>query len=161
MNVPRSALLASTFALTLALAPPTRADAVPSPPKDCPPGARGETNHMGPYCGPAECKSNEECNSGQKCVFYPLCVHRWTNHSPRGNSYTAQVKGPCKEGQCDQGDACESKPHCVPSGTPTASSDTKSGKSCAIAPSTRAPDGASMGGLALLVAAMVARRARR
>lgn len=91
------------------------ADAVPPPPASCPPGTVGFTNHVAQGCAPADCTSDASCSSGQVCAQYPLCVRRWVSHSFRGDSYSAEVSGPCDQGKCPAGEGCEDKPHCVPS----------------------------------------------
>ncbi|MBZ0117178.1 MAG: hypothetical protein K8H88_09300, partial [Sandaracinaceae bacterium] len=64
-----------SFAILLLLAPAiARADAVLAPPEDCPDGATGTTGHLGTYCEPAPCRSDNDCETGTHCAPASLCT---------------------------------------------------------------------------------------
>lgn len=109
-------LMGAALLTSLLASAEAAADAVPPPPASCPPGTRGFTNHAVQGCGPAECVDDAACKTGEACAVYPLCVRRSVHESFRGNSYSAEVSGPCNQGKCPDGEACEDKPHCVPKG---------------------------------------------
>lgn len=99
-----------------------RADAVPPPPEDCPPGALGQTGHDGPYCTPSTCDGT--CEEGRTCRSIGLCVV--TEERPCGGMTTpgetctyqhVEALGTCNDqADCTTGGECQIADRCVESG---------------------------------------------
>ncbi|MBX3131257.1 MAG: hypothetical protein KF718_31345 [Polyangiaceae bacterium] len=93
MRQPRKALALVIVTLGLGASSTAHADAVPPPPKSCPPGQVGVTDHGGPRCvlaapkncAPgyrgalggkcvlAPCSSDEQCDDGRRCLLVETC----------------------------------------------------------------------------------------
>ena len=101
-----------------------RADAVPPPPNDCPPGAIGETGHNGPYCMPKACSTDAECTDRlgydkrpRTCAPLAICVETRKEPSASGWSHGTPITrriaheicsedGACRAGSCERGNYC-------------------------------------------------------
>lgn len=101
-----------------------RADAVPPPPSDCPPGAIGETGHNGPYCKPKGCTTDAECTDRlgydkrpRACVPLAICVEErkessrsgWSHGTPITRRFAHEAcddDGRCEVGSCEKGNHC-------------------------------------------------------
>jgi hypothetical protein len=105
--IPFSVLSVLTLGIVLA-----RADLVPPPPTDCPPGTRGATNHAGPHCLPVHCSDQRPCPKGETCALAALCLVERTYANMTGQRTTTVVQGLCRNGQCEQG-TCRREPVCV------------------------------------------------
>lgn len=77
--------------------PSANADAVPPPPRSCPPGQVGVTSHAGPRCVPKAptncpagwygvvggeclvhtCETDDVCGKGKHCREVDVCLHEW------------------------------------------------------------------------------------
>jgi MYXO-CTERM domain-containing protein len=91
-----------------------RTDAVGPPPEKCPPGAEGESDHVGEYCRASVCAADSDCPDGRMCREYPLCVGDYTYESSRGNTRRSVAHGECGAGQqCERG-KCVAARRCVP-----------------------------------------------
>ena len=134
-----------------------RADSVPPPPSDCPPGAIGETGHNGPYCKPKGCTSDAECTDRlgydkrpRACVPLAICVEErkessrsgWSHGTPITRRFAHEAcddDGACKVGSCEKGNHCvvtDDEPpalpatHAPPTGATTAGSTGAPAKGC-------------------------------
>ncbi|MBI4699786.1 MAG: hypothetical protein HY744_01245 [Deltaproteobacteria bacterium] len=98
-----------------------RADALPPPPENCPPGSTGQTGHCGVYCAPRVCSDVSQCQPGEVCQEQPLCIGQL--QGPCGNvppdaapEYIDTVEGychaqaPCVKGQCQKRKVCSPPP---------------------------------------------------
>ena len=101
---PRPAWLAvCSFSLAVLSSYPARADVVGPQPETCPAGSDPSACHGGPYCYPAKCDTDTDCDSGETCAETPLCTEPfdcgggWGGSSPSTN-----VLGPCGAG-CAEG----------------------------------------------------------
>lgn len=101
-----------------------RADAVPPPPTECPPGAIGVTGHNGPYCTPMGCSNDAECGDrmgydkrARTCADVGVCVEERHESSASGWSHGAPITlrvahaacaddGRCQVGTCERGKHC-------------------------------------------------------
>ncbi len=124
-----------------------RADAVPPPPSDCPPGAIGETGHNGPYCTPKACTTDAECTDRRgydarprTCAPLAICVETrkepsasgWSHGTPITRRFAHEVcasDGACPVGSCERGHYCVLATDAAPerpatSAPPTASTPT-------------------------------------
>jgi hypothetical protein len=109
----RHACLGALFAATLCWSGGVRADAVPPPPRDCPPGTLGQTDHYGPHCAPADCQTDADCQ-GKSCRAYALCVFDRVFESPRGDTHRREAKGACNAGQrCPLDSPCRPGNYCL------------------------------------------------
>lgn len=106
------------FTTALLAAPPARADVVPEPPIDCLDGTVGETCHGGPYCAPATCATDADCDAGEVCKDTDLCTATIDCGGIDGPAPTTEVTASCGEA-CPAGDTCSLLKVCV-----TASSGT-------------------------------------
>lgn len=109
-----------------------RADAVPSPPADCPSGAIGATSHYGTHCRPDGCTSDEDCGSdvfgsrpaGRTCRPAAFCVRSEVREHPRGNTSRELFIGPCAaDGSCAEGE-CRRQSYCLDGAATSAGSAT-------------------------------------
>ena len=114
---------------------PALADAVPSPPENCPPGSYGETSHSGQWCQPSTCKTDDDCKSLDNhwarkksgphvCRSQPLCIlHTKVRPGGRGgfrnpNPIDREVaQSDCNKG-CTGVATCERVKRCVVTNTP-------------------------------------------
>ncbi|MBL8606912.1 MAG: hypothetical protein JNL38_06310 [Myxococcales bacterium] len=111
-----------------------RADDVPPPPTDCPPGSVGRTGHEGEACVATTCATDGECTGGKRCLEQALCVKVQTGVAgqfgrPFSRSVASRVCEPGKT-QCLDGATCERAKRCV---DPAKRAD---GPSTAAAPTT-------------------------
>jgi hypothetical protein len=112
MSMHQRILGAALVAAALGAGASARADAVPPPPAECPAGTRGETDHYGPHCTPADCQTDADC-PGQRCQPYALCVFDRVFESPRGNTHRREAKGACNAGQkCPLDSPCRPGNYC-------------------------------------------------
>jgi MYXO-CTERM domain-containing protein len=165
----RPAIVPAIAALLLALfaAHDSRADAVDGPPSSCPPGARGESSHNGPWCQPTTCKADTDCGkstsswSKNVCHEQPLCVETRSEGSRSGWSFGTPITREIAHGVCDSSGACPSPASCqtakrcieVKTILPT-------GKCAVSTPGAPSGEDATALGL-LLIAAMAVFRRRR
>lgn len=119
-----TAVLAAGVAL-FGLCDAALADAVPSPPTDCPPGSRGMTSHHGTWCEPTVCETDLDCDKlatfwdrdiKKVCREQPLCVSTRTDSGfplgkPAERSIAGGVCGP--ETACVSPATCQSAKRCV------------------------------------------------
>ena len=129
------AAIASVVALLGAI-PPAGADAVMPHRTACPTGSRGDVSHTGPWCMPATCQADADCDNffdsdrtdsnvkppkeAMACVEYPLCV-RVETVTQRGGWAGGQtfnksiVDGACDaHGGCPGKGSCSRAKHCIP-----------------------------------------------
>ncbi|EYF08809.1 hypothetical protein [Chondromyces apiculatus] len=184
---PRSSLLLHacvTGALALSTAlfvTAARADAVPPPPEDCPPGALGVTGHLGEHCAPTTCAVDSDCEKvaarsfSRKspplaCREQGLCVERRKVDVPpfrHGGAKEVELQIAARAcggaESCAAPAACEVVKRCVPAeaaagstaaGTPAA----MKGCGCGVAPGG---EGAAAIAAGSLVAAWAVRRRGR
>ena len=135
MHPRRAPVLALTLGLaTLFAASSVHADAVMSPPADCPPGAVGATSHNGPWCRPTTCTSDADCVGvdrrfdGQAparvCREQPLCIETRSEPSHSGWSHGKPFERIFAHGVCPAGTtctapaSCETAKRCVVPATP-------------------------------------------
>jgi MYXO-CTERM domain-containing protein len=101
-----------------------RADSVPPPPTDCPPGAIGQTGHNGPFCTPKACASDAECTArtgndtrARTCAQLAICVETrkepnasgWSHGTPITRRFAHEAcasDGACALGSCERGRFC-------------------------------------------------------
>lgn len=152
------------------------ADAVPSPPKNCPRGATGETSHTGQWCAPHACQSDADCKDiwggagyvAGRCERTSLCVGRTMipNHrrlpEPDGavlmHERTYAVSA-CSGGGTCEGDAkCETAQRCVLATAPPPDAGGTS-RGCGCGKTTAGPKTNALVGL--VVGAWLLRRKRR
>jgi MYXO-CTERM domain-containing protein len=180
----RRSLFAAGALLLLFRAREARADAVPPPPKDCPPGTLGVTGHAGPGCVPDVCPPGAY---GTMCEGGPCCVVSHcggdaggtcgTNYrceevkvctKPRNTIGWGASRHPVKEalapcdaaGACPGGGTCEALTACLASSAAATSAPAKPKGGCggcAVA-EREAPPGVAFG---IVLAASAARRRRR
>ncbi|MCA9569708.1 MAG: hypothetical protein KC656_17815 [Myxococcales bacterium] len=96
------------------------ADAVPSPPDDCPPGSVGTTGHSGAYCTPEPtCQATCEA-ADEQCLPVGLCILEATRpcggmqdpeappctYLHREAFGTCTTQDECSEGTCTTEDRC-------------------------------------------------------
>lgn len=152
------------FAVVLAgvsLPLPAFADAVPSPPDDCPSGSYGETSHSGQWCQPSTCKTDEDCKSLDNhwarkksgphvCRSQPLCIlHTKVRPGGRGGFRNpdpidrAIARSDCSKG-CTGGATCERVKRCVVANAPSTPDEPPSdGKDASVVSvPTASPDAA-------------------
>ena len=95
------------------------ADAIEMPSEDCPAGATGTASHAGAWCTPNSCETVSDCEGGDSCIEYPLCVEE--SEIPCGGMAMdtscfvtkREAFGPCNDdGSCAQG-TCETELVCV------------------------------------------------
>lgn len=111
-------------AIALGAASPARADRVPSPPEDCPPGSRGHSSHTGRWCASQPCADDSACGHGLSCRPSALCIEDqpFVPHSrrpPPGEDPTPQTRAvavaPCgADGSCPGEARCVRAERCVP-----------------------------------------------
>ncbi|MEJ7731187.1 MAG: hypothetical protein WKG00_18475 [Polyangiaceae bacterium] len=129
------ATIAAVVAL-LGVVPPAGADVVMSHRTACPTGSRGDVSHTGPWCKPATCQADTDCDNffdsdrtdsnvkppkeAMACVEYPLCV-RVETVTQRGGWAGGQkfdksvVDGACDaHGGCPGQGSCSRAKHCIP-----------------------------------------------
>lgn len=116
---------ALVLALLAALLVPrlAAADAVPPPPDNCPPGARGTTSHSGTACEPIPCATDADCRQNQPygepprvCRSTRLCIGEEERRNWRRNNATWKVsvaRGDCSSA-CPAGTTCQEALRCVP-----------------------------------------------
>lgn len=157
------------------------ADAVPSPPKDCPRGAIGQTSHTGTWCDPRECRSDDDCKSlwggggyvAGRCETTSLCVrrkmipvHRRVVQPDGGVSMherTYAVSACGRDSTCEEADAkCETARRCVVA-TATAPSPDAGGppRGCGCGKTTAGPKANALVGLLVGVWLLRRRASRR
>ena len=106
---------------TLALPTVGLADAVPSPPTNCPDGSHGRTGHAGPWCNPPSCTTDADCREeGTTCRDAALCVeteqYRMGGWAGDQQATREVAHGPCgADGQCSTGQ-CRQAKHCMRTG---------------------------------------------
>jgi len=117
-------------------ASPAHADVVMGPPRDCPPGAVGDTSHNGPWCRPTTCTSDAECVGvgarfdqqapARVCREQPLCIETRSERSQSGWSHGKPFERTLAHGVCAAGStctapaSCETVKRCVEPATPAA-----------------------------------------
>jgi hypothetical protein len=112
VGVFRCALLSVGIGL---LASDARADAVISPPKNCPPGAIGDTSHNGPWCRPTSCVDDDDCKKELRwndkrprvCVDQALCVEQRSEKSRSGWSHGTPFRRAIAHGECAADASCK------------------------------------------------------
>lgn len=145
-----------------------RADAVPSPPEDCPRGAVGRTGHSGVWCDPTTCAASDTCEDSRDCQTQGLCITHET-YTPGGRPGPDRPSTPlsrdiaeaaCNAGEtCADGSRCVVARRCVKPSLADAFNPKNAGCGCAL---TDRADAATGLGLALAgVFALVAARRRR
>lgn len=158
------------------------ADDIGPPPTACPPGARGESSHLGEWCEPHPCSDDAQCGPGKVCREAGLCVRTETGNmgSYHGNlPYTRQlVEGSGSCDACPAPASCTRAKYCYPPGaapstppTPTTtqppaqqpmdravSRGVDEDEGCRVG--TGAPLGGIAAGILVLVAALASRRRR-
>jgi len=96
-------------------ATPAAADVVGPPPERCPPGSVGDTSHAGPTCTPITCTSALDCELGDVCVDFGLCVEMVDGWSHGYQFQMEHALTTCDEGGlCPPGATCETARRCVP-----------------------------------------------
>ncbi|MCC6874619.1 MAG: hypothetical protein IT378_09970 [Sandaracinaceae bacterium] len=124
-----------SFAIFLLLAPAVaRADAVLAPPDDCPDGATGTTGHLGTYCEPAPCRSDNDCEAGTHCAPASLCTREveLEGVTIRGSITTRVVVaiGACNEGCTSRTDTAVRSRGAPSVGRPTGAPRCEEGSFC-------------------------------
>jgi hypothetical protein len=144
------ALVAATLVAGATLASPAAfADAVRPPPADCSPGSIGQSSHLGPYCQPTTCGTEDDCkrhrtwddrDGTRRWVCREdvgLCLQdkdftRWRLGPDAGQNLRPVAVGACGAGgECAAPAKCEVAKRCVelpaaapvptiPSASPTA-----------------------------------------
>lgn len=149
-----------------------RADAIRSPPTDCPRGAAGRSSHSGQWCQPTTCTEGgggDSCGSEQSCEAQGLCVTsetyteggRLAADQPREQRARQIAVSACNAGDtCADGSACVVTNRCVRASLADAFQPKNAG--CGCAPGGRASSavGACLA-LAGVVALLAARSRRR
>ena len=140
-----------------------RADAVESPPDDCPTGSTPGTAHSGPNCRPAAtCTTDSDCSGGATCQDVSQCIEIRSCgglEPPDAEPCTlSHVSGLCGGGAACATGTCEARRVCVPPGT----DPTPSGGGCSCRVGSR-PASALVGVLGMLgvIGLTIARRSRR
>ncbi|MDC0721143.1 hypothetical protein [Nannocystis bainbridge] len=114
--------LSAAFALFACSA---RADVIPRPPDDCPPGSEGGAGHCGAHCFALACTSDDECPDGTTCQPAKACI---------GIVNCFPEPSPVHGGACSPrdtcggvGETCQTIDLCLPAGeTASGGSDTGS-----------------------------------
>lgn len=158
------------------------ADALPPPPEDCPPGARGTSSHSGPACLPIPCATDADCRRNQPygdpprvCRSTRLCIGEevrtnwrrpdasWKVTVARGDCSSACPAGTtCQEALRCVPDVAESRKEDIPTQAPEARAPGRRGRGCQCdlaAPAEGAPPIGA--GLLAAVGALAARRRTR
>jgi MYXO-CTERM domain-containing protein len=117
----RYALAVAIWLGGLSLSPGARADAVPGPPTNCPPGAVGDTSHNGPWCRPTTCASDDDCVKNASywekgitrvCREQPLCVETREEKSKSGWTWGKPITRDFALGACGSGASCVAPARC-------------------------------------------------
>ncbi len=110
---PRSGWLAlCSFALAALSSYPVHADVVGPEPATCPDGSVPSTCHGGPFCYPATCSSDADCDEGETCKDASLCTEPfdcgggWGGSAPSTNVLAACGSG-CAKGTCSTLKVCQ------------------------------------------------------
>ncbi len=157
-------------------ATPVWSDEVPPPPTNCPPGSRGDSDHLGTLCAPTNCQYAAQCKKGEVCREQALCVRtdEHEHHRQRGHKFKRTVvTGVCTPGPkaCKAPAVCDKIKRCVaktvatkatsvpPRSKPTGSKPSGSSSSCAVTVSGGAL-GARAGWTLFTLAALVIMRRR-
>jgi len=115
MKQARIELVARLWLGLFLLPAPASADVVGPPPERCPFGSIPDTSHAGPTCTPAACTSALDCEIGQVCVEYGLCVESVNGFSHGYSFQMEHALTACGEGgTCPPSATCVTDRRCVP-----------------------------------------------
>jgi MYXO-CTERM domain-containing protein len=121
---PQRLVRAALAASVLLLAKASLADAVMPPPEGCPPGSIGHSSHLGPFCAPTTCNTDDDCKNqgswrdrdkGRTLVCedrQALCIEQKDFTRWRGRADAGKNLRPVAVAACDRGGVCASPAVC-------------------------------------------------